>query len=256
MEFVADVWHLFVRLGRATFRMPAYLVMSVVQPVIWVIFFGALFGAVASIPGFGATSYIQFLAPGVAVMTALFGGAYAGMGLIADIDRGVLDRMLATPVKRGALVGARIVHAGAQVVVQASLSLAVAFVRGARPHGGLGGIVAVLAAAGLLGSSLAAFSNALALSTRKQEVVLAAMNLVLLPSVYTSSTLMAQNLMPRWMAVIARVNPVNWAVVAARTGFESGATFLVVRDLALLALFAAACGGLATLTFRRYRAAM
>jgi len=123
MEYAADLWHLFARLVRASVRMPVFLILSIVQPIIWVLLFGQLFGSVASLPGFGAHSYVQFLAPGIAVMTALFGGAYSGMGMLADIDRGVLDRLLATPVARGALLAARILHSAAQVSLQSAIIL-------------------------------------------------------------------------------------------------------------------------------------
>src|SRR5262245_64072083 len=127
MEFLRDTWFQFTRLVVVTLRVPVFVVMSIVQPVVWVLLFGQLFGRVASLPGFEASSYIQFLAPGVAVMTALFGAAYAGLGMLGDIDRGVLDRMLTTPVGRGAIVAGRILHSAAQVIVQALVILLVAY---------------------------------------------------------------------------------------------------------------------------------
>ncbi len=98
LHFVRDTWLVLVRLVRLTIRMPVWIVMAVVQPVIWVVLFGALFGSVAKLPGFDATSYIQYLAPGVAIMTALFGSAHSGLSMLGDVERGILDRMLATPV--------------------------------------------------------------------------------------------------------------------------------------------------------------
>src|SRR5258708_40196455 len=80
VQLAADLWHLFVRLVRASLRMPVFVVISIVQPIIWVLLFGQLFQAVTALPGFGARSYVQFLAAGSAVMTALFGGAYSGLG--------------------------------------------------------------------------------------------------------------------------------------------------------------------------------
>src|SRR3954452_2452483 len=143
MEFLRDTWHLFLRLIRATLRMPVFVMISIVQPILWVLLFGQLLRSVTTIQGFGASSYVQFLAPGIAVMTALFGAAYAGMGMLADIDRGVLDRLLATPVARGSLIAARILHSAAQVVIQAGIILAVACLLGARPQGGVSGVLTV-----------------------------------------------------------------------------------------------------------------
>src|SRR4029077_3859318 len=125
MEAGADLWHLFVRLVRANVRMPVVVIISVVQAVLWGLLFRQLFRQGAALPGFGAGSYVQFLAPGIAIMTALFGAAYSGMGMLADIDRGVLDRLLATPVARGALLAARILYSAVQVAAQAAIILLV-----------------------------------------------------------------------------------------------------------------------------------
>jgi ABC-2 type transport system permease protein len=256
MEFLRDTWHLFLRHMRTTMRIPVFVIISIVQPVLWVLLFGQLFKSVTTIPGFGASSYVQFLAPGISIMTALFGAAYSGMGLLADIDRGVLDRLLATPVSRGALIAGRILHAAVQVVVQAAIILLVACLLGARPHGGLPGVLAVFLSASLLGAAFAGFSNALALIARRQELVIAAMNFVVLPSTFMSSMIMSRNLMPGWIRGVSRFNPVNWAVTAARDGFEGRASSELILCLSLLAGFALICGFLATRSFNRYRKAM
>jgi ABC-2 type transport system permease protein len=256
MDFLRDTWFLFLRLVRATLRMPVFVVISIVQPVLWVLLFGQLFRSVTTIQGFGASSYVQFLAPGISIMTALFGAAYSGMGLLGDIDRGVLDRLLATPVSRGALITARILHSAAQVILQALIILGVAFVLGARPHGGVAGILVVLLAAALLGAAFAAFSNALALLARRQEMVIAVMNFTVLPMTFLSSMIMSRSLMPGWIKAASRFNPVNWAVIAARDGFEGRSPGELAVCLALLAGFALICGLLSTLAFRSYRRAL
>ncbi|HEY0781232.1 MAG TPA: ABC transporter permease [Thermoanaerobaculia bacterium] len=261
MQFLKDTGFLFLRLVRATFRMPIFLVIAIVQPILWVLLFGQLFSAVTTIHGFGGGapappgSYVQFLAPGIAIMTALFSSAYSGMGLLGDIDRGVLDRMLVTPVSRGALIAGRLLHASALVVLQSGLILAVASLLGARPHGGVPGVLLTLLAAALLGAAFAGFSNALALVARKQEMVIAVMNFVVLPMTFLSSMLMSGNLMPGWIRGASRFNPVHWAVTAARDGFE-GRTDDLALSFGLLVAFALLCLVLATRSFERYRRSM
>jgi len=256
MDFLRDTWYLYLRLARATVRMPVFVLIAVVQPILWVVLFGQLFGAVTRISGFGATSYVQYLAPGIAIMTALFGAAYSGLGLLGDIDRGVLDRILASPASRGAIIASRLLQSATQVVFQSGIILAVAALMGARPRGGAGGLAFLLLAAGLLGAALAAFSNALALLARRQEVVIAAMNFIVLPATFLSSMMMSPGLMPSWIRAAARFNPVNWAVVAARDGFEGRADSGLALRLGLLAAFAAACAALAIRAFERYRRAL
>ncbi len=255
LDFVRDTWLIFMRLVRLTIRMPIWIVMAVVQPVVWVVLFGALFQSVAKLPGFEGTSYIQFLAPGVAMMTALFGSAHSGLALLGDIDRGVLDRLLATPVSRSALIAGRVTHAAAQVILQSGILLAVAGLRGAEPRGGIVGIGLVCLAASFLGGAVAALSNGLALLARRQEIIIAVMNFVLLPMMYLSSMLMSKSLMPGWIAAASTFNPVNWAVRAGRAGYEGQGMAAELPPLLMLWAFATICIALATLAFRRYRRA-
>ena len=74
--------------------------ISLVQPVIWLLLFGALFKRVVEIPGFHGGSYIEFLTPGVVVMTAISSAGWNGMAFIEDMQRGVMDRFLVSPVWR------------------------------------------------------------------------------------------------------------------------------------------------------------
>ena len=96
----------------------------------------------------------------------------------------------------------------------------------------------------------------LALLTRRQELVIAAMNFMVLPMTFLSSMIMSQNLMPTWIRVVARVNPVNWAVIAARQGFEGQSMTELATSLALLASFTLVCAIFATQAFHRYQRAM
>ena len=256
MEFVRDTWILFLRLMRATLRMPIFVILSIIQPILWVAMFGKLFGRVTEIPGFGAESYVQFLAPGIAIMTALFGAAHSGLGMLVDMERGVLDRLLATPASRGSIVAARLMSASVQVFIQAGLILGVAALLGAHPRGGVFGFLVVLFSAALLGVAVAGFSNAVALLARRQEMVIAVMNFVILPMTFASSMLMSSNLVPGWIRRVASLNPVDWAIVAARDGFEGRAPQELAQRFTLLASFALLCAYSATRSFGRYRRAM
>ena len=252
MDFLRDTWYLFGRLVQSSIRMPIFLIISVVQPALWVVLFGQLFRSVATIPGFENDSYIQFPAPGIAIMTSLYSSSYSGMSLLGDIDRGVLDRMLATPASRAALMVSRLLYSAAQVILHATIILVVAVLLGARAKGGLLGLLVVLLAAALLSVALSAFSNALGLLTRRQELILAISNFTLLPMIFSSSMLMSQHLMPGWLGVVARFNPINWAVSSARSGFEGQVGSPTLVSLLLLAAFAGVLTLFATRAFRRY----
>ncbi|HYB24360.1 MAG TPA: ABC transporter permease, partial [Solirubrobacteraceae bacterium] len=103
MTRVRQTWQVTMRGVRVLVRQPAYLGITLTQPIIWLLLFGALFKAIATIPGFRGGSYIDFLTPGIVVMLAISSAGWTGMGFIEDINGGVMDRMLTSPVWRGAL---------------------------------------------------------------------------------------------------------------------------------------------------------
>ena len=145
-------------------------------------------------------------------MTCLFSAGWSGMGLIDDINRGVVDRFLVSPASRGSLISGRLVQGAIVGVIQSAIIIVLGLIIGADYPGGVAGIVALTICAVLLGTGIGALSNAIALLSRKEETMIAVSNFVLLPLVFLSSVFMAQALMPGWMQGVARYNPVNWAV--------------------------------------------
>lgn len=254
MKFLTDVFHLLGRQVRLTKRMPVMVAMSVVQPIFWMILFSQLFGK--AIGGMFGGNYTQFLAPGIAIMSAMFGSSFSGMGLLNDLDRGVVDRFLATPVARSALIVARVIHAGMLVTIQSTIILTVATVLGARPKAGALSFLAVLIAAALLGAGMGGISNCMAILTRRQEAMFAILNFMMMPMIYLSSMIMVKSMMPKWILNVSTYNPVDWAVTAARGGFEGKDWPSVFEHTGFLLCFTAVFASLATLAFRRYRATM
>ena len=78
VEFSLHSWHLTLRALRTLSRQPMYLAFNLVQPMVWLLLFGQLFTRLADLPGFGSNSYLEYLTPGVVVMTAVFSPAGPG----------------------------------------------------------------------------------------------------------------------------------------------------------------------------------
>jgi ABC-2 type transport system permease protein len=239
---------------RALLRMPAYLAISIVQAVVWLPLFGSLFSAVADVPGFGGTDYIDFLTPGVVVMSALFSAGWAGMTFITDIDRGVMDRMLASPARRWALVGSSLAYQAVLATAQTTIIVLLGWALGTRYETGVPGVLVLIVVAMVLSMAVAGLSNALALVVRKEELLIAATNFLVLPLTFLSTATMARNLMPDWIQTAAQFNPVDWAVTAAREAIATDPDWMIVgtRLGCLLALMLFA-GWLATRAFRAYQ---
>ena len=209
---------------RNLLRQPAWILISLVQPMVWLLLYGALFRKIVEIPGFGAGNYIDFLTPGIVVMTCLFSAGWSGMGLIDDINRGVIDRFLVSPASSGSLISGRLVQGAIVGVIQSAIIIVLGLIIGAQYPGGIPGIVALTICAVLLGTGIGALSNAIALLSRKEETMIAVSNFVLLPLMFLSSVFMAQALMPGWMQSIASYNPVDWAVRPAAKASPPGPT--------------------------------
>jgi ABC-2 type transport system permease protein len=243
---------------RTLWRQPTFAAMTLIAPIIWLLLFGQLFRSVVHIPGFstGSGSYLEFITPGVIVMTALFSSGWAGTVYIDDMNRGV-DRLLASPVRRGAMMIGTLAYQAVTTIVQTLIVFGVAYISGARFRGGVVGIVITIAAAALISVIMASFSNALALLLRQQEALIGISQFIVLPLQFLSSAIMDTRLSPHWVQHVARYNPVDWAVVASRQALSAGTEWGAVWPrLGFLAALAATMAWLATRAFRSYQASI
>lgn len=251
---MAQSWFFAKRELRNLARQPWWIAVSLAQPIIYLLLFAALFKKIVEIPGFGADSYLDFFTPGVVIMTALFSGGWGGMGIINDLDRGVMDRFLVSPARRGALIAGRLAQQTIVSTVQSLIIVVLGLILGASYPGGVGGVVVMFVVAILLGTGFGALSIALGLLLRREESVIAAVQFVLLPLTFLSSVFMAQNLAPGWIQTVAKFNPVNWAAEGGREVVGADVDWgLVLSRTAYLAAFTLVCAFLATRAFRVYQ---
>jgi ABC-2 type transport system permease protein len=243
-----------LRYIRALLRQPAWVAISLVQPVIWLLLFGGVFKRAADIPGFTGGSYIEFLTPGIVVMLAVSAAGWVGMGFIEDINRGTMDRLLVSPIWRGALNLGSVAQSVLSIVIQSTIVIGLALAVGARFDGGAAGVAVLVAVAGLLGAVFASLSNGVAVLTRQRETLIGIVTMVTLPLTFLSSALMQQSLLPGWIRWIARFNPVNWAADAGRSAAGAHADWgLIATRTGLLALVLLASAAFATRAFNSYQ---
>jgi ABC-2 type transport system permease protein len=253
MTAVRQSWQVYLRGLRVLKRQPAYLGMTLFQPIIWLLLFGALFKSVTNIPGFHGT-YINFLTPGVVVMLAVFSAGWTGMGFVEDINSGVMDRMLTSPVWRGALNAGTIAYGAFTVVIQTMLIVLIALALGANFKGGVAGVALLLLIAALLAAVVAALSNAIGILARQRETVIGAVTFVQLPLTFLSVALMQRSLLPSWIQSVASYNPVNWAAEAARSAAMQKIDWsLVASRIGFLAVLLMVAAYLATRAFAKYQ---
>ncbi|MFF1720201.1 ABC transporter permease [Streptomyces sviceus] len=251
---VSQTWYMTQRQLMVFVRQPAYAIITLIQPVIWLFLFGSLFRKVVELGGFGTTSYLDYLVPGVVVMSALGSNMWAGMGTLEEIQRGTLDRFLTTPVSRAALMNGNVVNNGLVTAFQSVVIVLLGLLGGADYPGGVTGIAVLVLASVLLGTVFGALSNALGMLVRERESIIGINTFLLLPLTFLSSAFMAPSQMPSWMRHVADFNPLNWAMVAGRSALSADPDWGVVagRGGALLGLAVVAVW-LSIRTFRSYQ---
>jgi len=255
MTAIAQTAHVSGRHLRAFVRQPWFVGVAIIQPVIWLLLFGALFSGITKLPGFGSSAgYIDYLVPGVLVMTALFSCGWSGMAVIEDLDRGIIDRYLTTPVHRSAIISGLTVYELVSLLIQAAIIGAMALALGAHFEGGIIGFGALTLCALLLGAAVASFSDAMALILRQRESVIGINTMMTLPLTFLSAAFLPLALAPEWIQTVAKFNPVNWAVEAGREALGASPDWsFVLPRVAGLAVLALLATGFATRTFRSYQ---
>jgi ABC-2 type transport system permease protein len=252
MNPVRQSWALLTgRYLRQLYRQPAVIGITLTQPVIWLLLFGALFKKVAELPGFGGGSYITYLTPGVVIMTALFSSSWTGMSFIEDMDTGVMDRFLTAPVPRGALIAASLAYQGVTTIVQSAIIIAIGWGIGAGFPGGAAGVAALIGVSVLISLAMAGLSDGFALLVPQREALIGVSTMLVLPLTFLSGAFLSLRLVPGWIAGIARFNPVNWAASAGRVAVGGQPPWGTIGSYAgFLALALVATAAMSTWAFR------
>jgi ABC-2 type transport system permease protein len=252
---LVHAWYLTGRKLHALVRQPWVLAFSVVQPVIWLFLFGALFRKVIDIPGFAyGGTYLDYLVPGIIAMTAMSNNMWAGMTMIEEIDRGTLNRFLAAPASRVGIMNATVAEQAVSTTVQSLIIIGLGLAARARYHGGVAGVAVLVAASILVGVVFGALSNAVGMLLRSREAIIGVYTFFMLPLMFLSSAFMPTQLMPGWMQAIASRNPLNWVVQIGRSALSAHPDWgaIGVRCGGLLVL-AVACVAVSVVTFRSYQ---
>jgi len=252
MNLIADTWFQVGRHIRTQVRMPVWIMINLIQPIIWLVLFTQVFKSLSQMPGLGGVSYLQFFAPGVVVMTVMFGSAWSGMGMLQDIDMGILSKMMATPVTRVSIILSRVIASMAVLLIQALIILTIAVIMGVDIATGVGGVLLTILLVCLLGLGFASFSNGLALLLRRPEPLIGIINFAALPMMFLSSTMMPADMLPGWLDTVRHFNPVDYAVVGVRGLVLEGYIWSDLwRSFAVLVAWAVAGTAFGTLMFRR-----
>jgi len=227
------------------------LVFSLAQPAIWLVFFGAGVERAIDTEVIGTDDYIGFMLAGIVTFTIVGNGVSGAMPLLWDKETGYLDRLMSMPIARSSVIVSRFVFQVAQQSAQILLVVLVALALGVRIATGPLGLLVILLTAALLTMSVTAAFSALAYAVPQHGTFFAVAGFVSLPLLFMSNAFVPLDAMPVWMEVVARINPLTYAIEAMRTLVLDGWESRVAASLAVLGAAGAICLALGTWQFRK-----
>jgi ABC-2 type transport system permease protein len=218
MRFLSDTWLVFSRAMRLSIRNPVWVILGMIQPILYLALFGPLLEPLTSTPGFPPGSAWQVFVPGLLVQLGIFGAAFAGFGLIAEWRAGVVERMRVTPARRGALLIGRVLRDVVVLVVQGAIlvgSAMLVFDLEVPAESLVIGLVVVA----LLGGAISALSYGVALKLKSEDSFAPVVNGVIVPVLLLSGILLPMALAPGWLQTVADFNPLTHVVEGVRSVF-------------------------------------
>jgi ABC-2 type transport system permease protein len=253
MAFVRESNIVFQRQIRMNLRNPAWVLIGIMQPVLYLVLFGPLLKPLVASFDTGTDNAYTFLVPGLLVQLGMFGAFFAGFGLIGEWREGVIEAERVTPANRSALLVGRLMRDVIQLFVQSLILVGLGYLMGMR--GDALGIVYGIALTLLIGGACAAASNALALTTKSEDVMAPVINIVMMPVLLLSGILLPMTLGPEWLQNLSDFMPFKWIVDAVRDGFAGDLASSAVLWGSVWAVVLAALGTWwGTATFRRENA--
>lgn len=217
MTFLRESNIVFCRQIRMNLRNPAWVLIGVMQPILYLLLFGPLLTPLVSqFPG-GADNAYTFLVPGLLVQLGIFGAFFAGFSLIGEWREGVIEAERVTPASRTALLTGRLWRDVLQLFVQAVILVLLGLIMGMR--GSFVGIVVGILITMIVGGACAAASNALALTTKSEDVMAPVINMVMMPVLLLSGILLPMTLGPTWLQKLSDFMPFKWVVDGVRNSF-------------------------------------
>lgn len=231
-------------------RSPAWVVIGLAQPVLYLALFVPLLRSLVGAPGFPPGDEWQVMVPALLVQLALLGTSLVGFGLIAEYRSGVIERMRVTPVSRAALLLGRSLRDVIVLTVQGALLIALAIPFGLRVP--VSGALLSLALVAVLGLAMSSMSYGLALRLKNEDTFAPVQNSIIVPLLLLSGILLPMSLAPGWLFTVSRFNPFVYVVDATRAAFVGHLTGTTVALGILVGVaLSIAAVGFGVRTFRR-----
>jgi ABC-2 type transport system permease protein len=220
---------------------PTDIFTRAVQPALWLLVFGEVLSRLRAIPT-GGKSYMDFLAPGILAQSVLFIAIFSGIAIIWERDLGIVHKFLASPTPRSALVLGKAFSAGVRGLTQAAIVYVLAWILGVNVSWNPLNLLGVIAIVILGAACFSTFSLIIACLVKTRERFMGIGQVLTMPLFFASNAIYPIVLMPVWLQVIARLNPLTYEVDALRyLMLKNGiSAFGIGTDFAVLIIVTAA----------------
>ncbi len=221
-----------------------------VQPVLWLVIFGPVMGALRAIPT-GGIAYTDFITPGVLVQSMSFVSIFFGLTMVWERESGILKKLLVTPAPRYSIVVGRAMSSGVRSVFQALIIVPVALLIGVRIVPNLLYFLGVLLVIFVSSGGFAAISILIASLMKSRERFMGIGQAIIMPLFFASNALYPIEIMPPVLRALSSVNPMSYIVDAVRSLLITGNLAQLPLDLAAIAIFDVAMFIIASASFKR-----
>ncbi len=191
-------------------RVPAYIVFTVIQPVMFVLMFRYVFGGAIKVPGGG--SYVNFLMPGIIGQTAAFATFGTAIALAQELKKGVIDRLRSMPMARSAVLAGRLMADTIRMTITILIVVGVGYAVGFRFENGVVPAILMVVLAIVFGLAICCISAFTGLAIGDEESVQAFGLIWLFPVTFLSSAFVPISTMPGWLQAFANNQPVTWVI--------------------------------------------
>ncbi|MBO0833932.1 MAG: ABC transporter permease [Actinobacteria bacterium] len=187
-----------------------------IQPALWLLIYGEVFTKIRAIPTPGDIPYLAYLAPGILAQSALFIAIFYGIQIIWERDVGVLTKLMVTPTPRSALITGKAFAAGVRSVVQAIVVVILSAVLGVALTANPLKLIAAVCIVALGSAFFSCLSMTIAGLALSRDRIMGIGQAITMPLFFSSSALYPEQIMPGWLQVISRCNPLTYQVDALR----------------------------------------
>jgi len=213
---------------------PIEMAARIVQPLTWLLLFAPVFSHLREIPT-GGIRYTDFVVPGILAQGVLFISVVYGVALLWERDAGILQRYLATPASRGALVLGKALSAGVRVLPQAFFIYVLSLILGVKMRLSPLALLGVMAFVLLGAAVFSTLSLIIACLAKTRERFMGINQLLTLPFFFASNAIYPVSLMPTWLRTVSSINPLTYMVDGLRALMltQAHSTFGIRTDFAV-----------------------